>query len=120
MPGRLNEEHFLHHCQELVRQDLGFVIGLFDKERFVGGLGAVCAREFATGDLAAIEQFWYVLPECRTGGLRLLRAFEEEARVRGCVRLHMVHLQNHCAEKLDCLYERLGYRLLEKSFTKDV
>lgn len=117
MPGKLSEHAFLYHVQQAIER-LGFVAGLFKGDVFCGALGAVCVAEWATGDVVAMEQFWFVLREHRFHGLKLLDFYEAEAQRRGCVRAYMVHLNNLQADQLDRLFARRGYALVEKVFTK--
>jgi len=121
MPGSFNEPHFTAFMQNLMTSNIGFILTAFtDAGGFAGAIGGTCFPDFATGDLTATEFFWYVLPEHRMVGVRLLNAFEAEATRRGCVRIHMIHLANQSGEKLDAFYARRGYRYLEKVFTKEL
>lgn len=66
----------------------------------------------------AQELFWWVDPAARGGsaGMRLLAAIENWARDAGCVMLTMICLPiDSPAQKI---YERVGYRPLERSFAK--
>lgn len=121
LPGRLNEEHFMASFASFIKADLGVVLAAFGPDQsFWGAIAGVAFPDVATGDLTANELFWFVLPEHRKCGIKLLAAFEEEMRRRGCIRIHMVHLYNQSGEKLDRFYERKGYRPLEIAFTKEL
>lgn len=74
-----------------------------------------------TGEMEAIESFWYVQPSWRggPGGIKLIRAFEE-ARKRGCKRLKMAYLYSVNASMMDSLYRRMDFEPLQKNFVKEL
>lgn len=120
IPGTLNEEHFVTQIQQFMDAGIGLFIAAIDDGQVRGAIGGVAYPDFATGDLTAVELFWFVGPEYRMVGVKLLIAFERLAKDRGCKRIHMVHLVNYSADKLDQFFERRGYRLTEKAFTREL
>jgi GNAT superfamily N-acetyltransferase len=64
------------------------------------------------------ELFWWVDPSARGHGLDLLDTFETEARARGAWIVAMSLMEQMRGDVLSRLYERRGYRLLERSFMK--
>lgn len=78
-------------------------------------LGMIALLAFThpfTGELTAGELVWWVSPEVRGYGVRLLRAAEKWARSAGAKYLQMVAPNEHVAH----FYERLGYRLIESNY----
>jgi GNAT superfamily N-acetyltransferase len=67
-----------------------------------------------SGERTAFEVVWWVEPEARGDGLRLLRAAEEWARGRGATAVQMVAPSQRVGE----LYIRLGYAPVETSFQR--
>jgi hypothetical protein len=120
IPGKLSPEHFVANLTMLLEQGLGLYILAEENGEVVGGIGGVITPDLLTGDVTANEIFWFCHPEHRGCGLRLLNLFEEESTRRGAVRVHMVHLINYCSDRLDRLFERRGYRLVEKAFTLEL
>ena len=120
LPGEFNSEHFSASISALMSAGMAEVLIAENETGVVGTFGAMFSEDLLTGDLTATELFWFVSPEQRTCGLRLFVAFEELAATRGAKRIHMVHLTNHCDDKLDKFLTRRGYRLLEKAFTREV
>lgn len=90
-----------------------------EKEGVVGMVGALAYPHFMNlSKKAAQELFWWVEPAHRGGsaGVRLLQAVEAWAEARGCATLTMVCLPiDSPAERI---YQRTGYRALERSYVK--
>lgn len=80
----------------------------------VGMIGLVVAPHFLSGELAAGEVFWWVEPEHRGAGLRLLKAAEQWATDAGAVSLQMIAPD----DRLGALYARRGYQLVERSYLR--
>lgn len=120
IPGTLNEDHFVSQIQQFLDMDIGLFIAAIEDGQVRGAIGGVAYPDFATGDVTAVELFWFVGPEYRMVGVKLLVAFEDMAKAKGCKRIHMVHLVNYAGAKLDRFFERRGYKLTEMAFTKDI
>lgn len=82
--------------------------------RLVGMLGYVLFPHFLSGELVGGEVFWWVEPECRGEGLKLLRAAEDRARSHGAKNFQMIAPN----ERVGSLYRRLGYKPVETSFQR--
>lgn len=95
------------------RNDAGVVVGL---------LGAHFVSDPFNGRKVAAEQFWFVLPEARSSSaaLRLLEAFEVEAKKRNSKKILMVRLEGEFAEILDKIYTRRGYVCVERTYAKEI
>lgn len=68
--------------------------------------------------MVASEMFWWVRPSARGDGFPLLDAFEDEAKARGAGLVAMSLIETMRAAALSRLYERRGYKLVERSFMK--
>jgi len=95
------------------RNEVGKVVGL---------LGGHFAKDPFNGTPVAAEQFWFVLPEARSSSaaMRLLDAFEAEAKRRDRKKILMVRLEGEFAEILDKVYQRRGYVCVERTYAKDI
>jgi RimJ/RimL family protein N-acetyltransferase len=82
--------------------------------RVVGMLGYVIFPHFLSGELVSGEVFWWVEPEERGEGLKLLRAAEECSRRNGAKFMQMIAPN----DRVGAFYERLGYRRVETSFQR--
>ena len=67
----------------------------------------------------AYEVVWWVEPEAQGAGAgkALLAAIEPACKAKGCHAIQMVHLATSPAQA-GALYERMGYRHTESSYTK--
>lgn len=125
LPGELNLSHWLKTWRGLIYSGIGAIFAYFPKADSVevggilGGLFYPCSM---TGQLEALEGFWYVEPDYRggTGGIKLLKAFEEEGKARGCARVKMVHLSSLNPELVANIYERMGYHKLQVNYSKEL
>lgn len=120
LPGKLDPEHFRQVWSSLIAQEIGQIFGMWNGEDLEGVLGVTVHPDPNDGELVANEQFWWVEPEARGNGVRLLQAFEAWAHERGCTRLMMVHLIDLTPEKLEKLYTRMGYRKVEVHYMKEI
>jgi hypothetical protein len=85
-----------------------------------GGIGGICHPDLLTGRLTAVELFWYVKLEHRTGDwpVRLLKAFEDWAATMRCHDAVMVRIECPMNEWLKEFYQRRGYTLFETMYRK--
>lgn len=82
----------------------------------VGMLGYVLFPHFLSGELVAGEVFWWVEPEHRGEGVKLLREAERRAKQRGALKLQMIAPN----EKVGALYQRFGYSYVESTFQRSL
>ncbi len=128
LPVKFSAAHFQRCWETYLDQGIGAVFGLFrdgcypDPEagKIEGALGAILFPSPFGGELMAVEQFWYMLPDCRGNGLKLLREFERWAIAAGAEHACMIHLIGLQPEALGQLYERRGYRKIEVNYIKDL
>lgn len=84
-------------------------------------IAALAPMWFSPATLVAVELAWWVDPEFRgsTAGVRLLEAFEAWAHTKGATRLAMSTLPD-LGTTAQLMLEERGYRLVEKSWAKEV
>lgn len=82
--------------------------------KVVGMLGFVVYRHFISDETIAGEIFWWVEPEYRGEGVRLLVAAEAAARARGAVRLQMIAPNKRVAR----YYRKAGFVYVEETHQK--
>jgi GNAT superfamily N-acetyltransferase len=78
----------------------------------VGMLGYIVYAHHLSGEKIAGELFWWVEPEARGDGLRLLRQAEKRAKAAGATRMQMISPSKRVSD----LYERLGYEQVETTY----
>jgi len=82
----------------------------------VGMLGYFVYPHFISGEQTAGEVFWWVEPECRGEGVKLLREAEKRARESGAEKMQMIAPTDRVAN----LYKRLGYEFVEASYQRSL
>jgi GNAT superfamily N-acetyltransferase len=85
-----------------------------------GTIGGCKYPDPNSGEMLATEFFWFVNPESRGDGLKLLKTFEKWAEEEGCKKVIMVHLSDSMPEKVKHIYERFGYKAAETHYIKEV
>lgn len=123
LPGELQFDYWIGRWQSIISElDIGTILVYESDGRVQGTLGGLCVRCSMTGQLEAIEAFWYIMPEARgsVGGIKLLKSFEQWARERGAVRVKMMHLSDLNASRVRDMYLRMGYSPLESAYSKEL
>lgn len=69
-----------------------------------------------SGERTAFEVVWWVEPEARGDGVRLLRAAEAWAREQGITKMQMVAPNGRVGE----FYQRMGYAPVETSYQRSL
>jgi len=87
---------------------------------FYGAIGFIVYNDFHSGEKCAVETFWFVPPEYSGIGSILVKAYEDAAKQLGCTKVAMVHLADSYPEKLKSYYKKIGYRLLESHYIKEI
>lgn len=80
----------------------------------VGMIGLLCFQHPISGEATVAELFWWVEPEHRGNGVRLLKRAEQWAREQGATHVHMVAP----TPDVGALYTALGYELLESTYQR--
>lgn len=82
----------------------------------VGMLGVVVFNHPMSGERVASEIAWWVNPEARGIGMRLLREAERWAKAQGATRLLMVAPN----DRVGGFYQRLGFSPVETSYQRSL
>lgn len=114
-PRRVQE--FLNACPNLLM--LGLVRSDGELLGVLLGLKTLLSTSFSP---VATELLWYVKPEYRRGkyALQMVREFEKWAEAEGCHMISMGNMANDSMDRTGKFYERLGYKLSEQTFYKDL
>lgn len=119
LPGTFNPQVFIETFTELMVNDMAEVWIAEEGTSIVGAIGGLFTRDIFTGDLVAVENFWYVHKDFRrTVGLRLFDRFREQAIARGMRRLQMgaiIHSTSFLGVRE--LFRKYGMMPLETYFT---
>jgi GNAT superfamily N-acetyltransferase len=112
----INSDALRSVAEMLIREDHGLLLVDEFYGELAGMIGCIATIHPTSWEPVASELFWYVPPEARGGGIKLLFAAEKWAREFGCARCIMVSPN----ERVGALYERLGYELLETQYIKEL
>lgn len=103
---------------QMVESGIATMFILEQDSEMIGGLGAIKFPDLHDGRMTAVETYWFVSPEHRGKGLKLFDAFEIWGEESGCKKLAMIHLADSYPDILEKLYERRGYKLVEKHYVR--
>ncbi len=107
-----NPEQMRKLARELT--DRNSVLVAEEDGQIIGMLGFLIYPHFLSGDLTVGEVFWWVEPQHRGAGLKLLRETENRARLAGASHVQMIAPN----ERVAGLYKRLGYSYVESSYQR--
>lgn len=105
---------------EMITNGNGHMFVMEENGEMIGGLGCVVGDDLHYPRKIAIETYWFMHPDHRGYGIKLLRHFEAWAKEHGCGYTAMVHLVDSMPDSLEALYARRGYTLIEKHYLKAV
>jgi GNAT superfamily N-acetyltransferase len=121
---RVDIDHTTKIYENIISSGSGAMLVLVDEsgslESIVGGLGCMKGPDLTFPRIIAIETFWYVAPEYRGNGLKLIKAFEAWAKKNNCDACAIIHLADSFENRLPRIYNRLGYVLAEQHFIKEL
>lgn len=80
----------------------------------VGMIGLLFFNQAISGEATVAELFWWVEPEHRGHGVRLLKRAEKWAIEQGATQMHMVAP----TADVGTLYSALGYELIESTYSR--
>jgi GNAT superfamily N-acetyltransferase len=118
--GEFDLEHFVGMWTGMIEAGIGVILGLYEGGTLVGGIGGVAFKDLSMGRMQAQEAFWFVTEESRGEGLKLLDAFEQWAKEKGCRDILVAHLADSMPERLERIYRMRGYRMTETIYRKEV
>ena len=98
-----------HYKSSLVLEDKGKVIGAI--------IGTLVKHGMDTKE-AYQEMMWFVTKSHRRYGIKLLKALETKCKEEGIGCIVMGHMTTKKSEKMERLYDRLGYKMLEVQYMK--
>jgi GNAT superfamily N-acetyltransferase len=121
-PDVLDRDNFFEQWARISGCGAAFLVLLEDGDKVVGALGALVHPAIYWTWTVASETFLYIYPSHRTGlgAVRLLRAFEREAKSRGCRQVYSGHKTYFQTDSMQRLLTGLGYSPREVIYLKDL
>lgn len=98
------------------------VIILANDPHPVGMLMATTSEMLFSEEKLGVELMWWVNEDHRNGtlGWELFKAFEYWAKQIGCKAVQMSSVASEYAERLNKIYARKGYQLMERAYLKEL
>lgn len=100
----------------LIELPYGLVLVSDMSGEVTGMIGVIATMHPMSSEAVMSEMFWYVTPEHRGHGVRLLKAAEAWGRAHGVKKAIMISP----TKKVSAFYRRAGYSLLETQFIKSL
>lgn len=113
---RIDSERLAGTIAKVADSEDGAVLVSGSDASVTGMIAMVAYDHPYSGERTAFELVWWVEPEARGDGVRLLRAAETWAREQGCRHMQMVAPN----ERVGALYQRLGYSPVETSYQRSL
>jgi GNAT superfamily N-acetyltransferase len=99
----------------------GIILVYVQDFKLVGMLACLATEFIFSKEKYATELVWWVDPEHRKGpGKELQEAFVYWANKIGCKYINMSLLENKDTKKLKNIYKKLGFKLMEQSWLKEI
>lgn len=116
LPIAFDYSSFLATLTYIIKAN-GLLVLTDDTDGPVGMIGVVITPSFYNRNiLTAIEAFWWVEPEYRGRGGKMIDALEERAQQIGAVSLDFA--SKSAFKSVGRLYERKGYKLTTNNYIK--
>jgi GNAT superfamily N-acetyltransferase len=120
IPGRFVPEVFIKNWTAMIEDGTAVVFGLFKDDQLAGVLGGATFPNLNSGELMAMEFFWFVSKEHRGSGTLLLDEFEAWAKARNVTHIVMAYLTSSMPEAVKHIYEKRGYGPREVHYMLEV
>lgn len=98
------------------------VMVLTDENEPVGLMVLMAVPSWLGDQRIAIEKYWYVKSDHRTGGFMMVEEAKKWAKEHGCSHLVMIasNMASEMHDKVCAFYEHVGMKLFETSFISEV
>lgn len=103
-------------ARRLITDEHGVIFVAETDGRLVGMIGMLVYAHHLSAEWTAGEVMWWIEPEARGSGVRLLKAAEAWARDQGAQKIQMIAPN----ARVGTLYTRLGYVPIEVAYQKAV
>ena len=120
---RYNQAMFIRTWTAWLRMPEYILLGAFDGDEWIGGLGGmISSHPYTLDTLTGYEHFWYVIPERRKDGVgkQLIDAFEAWLKERDVKFMMMVYIHGGPSEMMAKFYEKEGFMPFETQVLKSL
>jgi len=113
-------EHATKTYEYMVEQGAATVMVMEEDGEITGSFGFIECPDLHSGERMLVETFWFTDPLKRGRGLLLLNAFEKYAKDNSINKIAMIHMVDSYPERLEKLYLKRGYKLIEKHYVRQL
>ena len=105
----------------LINADYGVLLVSDENGILTGTIGGMLVPWMGdSSQYILLESWWWVNPESRGTGGRLIKSFEKEGREKGAKFLIMMTLDSDKEKSLETFYQRFGMQHLEHHYMKEL
>ena len=108
-----------HFCEEL-KEYVGTTFIGVKEGKIIGVIGGKFFKIPFVENKAYVEAIWFVRPEYRTLGIKLMAKLESWCKEQGVKYILASRMNEYKAESFDKLYRRLGFVPYEVNYIKDL
>lgn len=113
---KVDADHVEQFVAKAIRSDAGLAASMFEGETFAGCFIGAVSQNPLTGQLGCAEIFFYVEPQFRGHGKRLLKYVEQRAKERGCETFALSAPESE--DRAQRVFQAWGYVPCERWFRK--
>lgn len=115
-----NQEKYISEVSTSIALGIGVMLVLELNGAMIGFLHGVSCYDYTQHAKIAFQANWFVIKAFRGKGMSLLRAFESWAMKTGAEYLVCGHMINNESPRMSKLFDRLGFRELQRTYIKDL
>ena len=123
LPGVFNPKHMFSVLRTMMDMKAGaFWVSHGDNNEVTGAIAGTLYPDFLTGDMIAIENFWFVSKPYRitSVGIRLYNRYEIWAEDSGADRIHVGLIAGLNEDTIEKWYDKRGFTKLEIIYKRSV
>jgi GNAT superfamily N-acetyltransferase len=109
-----DREHMAAFARMLIEVPCGLLLVAETAGSIIGAIGMMATPHPYSGSLTLSEMFWYVAPEARGSGVKLLREAERWGKAIGARHIIMIAPDS----RVSSFFQRMGYARLEEQFIR--
>lgn len=109
------------HVRETFKKMAETSLVMYDGDRMIGVIAGYIYDHVLTGTKIYQEQIWFVSKEYRRrGGMHLILDMERRLKLLGVEHFVMCHMGNSKSEKLERLFNLMGFKYMESHYIKKI
>ena len=121
---KFNPESFKIMCIDMISKPNHKVILISEENEGINGMiGAYIAPWFCDFSQSQLIESWFYVEQKFRGkyiAVRLLKELEKMGLQAGCVNIKLASLPNDRQDRMDIYYKRLGYKLSDRFYSKEI